>query len=143
MSGTERTGREEKLYGQEDATYQAAGGQPGVRKLVDAFYDEMSTNPDYKRIYDWHPDVNAARDRLARFLCGWMGGPRLYQETYGPISIPGVHRHLAVTHVEKDMWLSCMRAALNRQDYPEDLQRYLLEQLGKPAEMIRKMSETP
>ncbi|MBL6707899.1 MAG: group II truncated hemoglobin [Pseudomonadales bacterium] len=129
-------------YGQRDATFQAAGGEAGVCQLVNDFYDIMSSNPNYRRIYDWHPDGNSARDKLARFLCGWMGGPRRYQETYGPINIPNAHRHLWVTNLEKDMWLNCMREALARQNYPKVLEVYLVDQLSAPAEMIRRTCET-
>lgn len=128
-------------YGQGDATFQAVGGEDGVRQLVDAFYDTMSTKPEYRRIYDWHPDDTTARDKLTRFLCGWMGGPKRYHEKYGGISIPRVHAHLAIGGAEKNMWLSCMSDALNQQAYPTELQQYLLNQLSIPAEHVRRTCE--
>lgn len=109
-------------YGKADASFQAAGGEQGIRQLVDCFYDQMRDNPAYHRIWDWHPhdgDKEESRDKLARFLCGWLGGPKRYQEKYGSIQIPTVHRHLAVSDVERDMWLDCMRYALAQQGYPE------------------------
>ena len=76
-------------YGTGDATYQAAGGEAGIRALVDSFYDIMESDPAYREIHAWHPaDGQLSRDKLARFLCAWTGGPRLYREKYGPISIP-------------------------------------------------------
>ncbi|GJM13278.1 MAG: hypothetical protein DHS20C12_16810 [Pseudohongiella sp.] len=130
---------EPNSFGTLDATFQAAGQEDGIRRLVDCFYDIMEENPDYQRIRSWHPrNSEISRDKLARFLCGWMGGPGRYQERYGPISIPQAHRHLQVTESEKDQWLSCMREALNRQDYPEPLIEYLYAQLSLPAEAIRR-----
>lgn len=129
-------------YGVGDTTYRAAGGEAGIRKLVDAFYDAMAANPEYATILRWHGGVDeVTRDKLARFLCGWTGGPRRYQEAYGPISIPRVHAHLDVTAVERDQWLACMSEALARQDYPDSLVGYLLEQLAVPAERIRQACE--
>ena len=129
-------------YGSADATYQAAGGQAGIRKLIDSFFDIMGSNPTYRRIYDWHPDdIEVSRDKLALFLCGWMGGPRLFPQKYGQIAIPKVHSHLKVTEVERDMWLACMQEALALQDYPESLKQYLLEQLAIPAERVRQACE--
>ncbi len=126
-------------YGEGDATFQAAGGQAGIRKLIDTFFEIMGSDLAYRRIYDWHPDdIEVSRDKLALFLCGWTGGPRLFSEKYGPIAIPVVHRHLGVTEVERDMWLACMKEALAQQDYPESLQQYLLKQLYIPAERIRQ-----
>jgi hemoglobin len=68
---------EQPEYGNADATYQAAGGQAGIRRLVDSFFDIMSSDSRYRSIYDMHPpDKEMSRDKLALFLCGWMGGPR-------------------------------------------------------------------
>lgn len=128
-------------YGYRDTTFQSVGGEGGVRKLVDAFYDIMSTDPQYERIYKWHPDGDEAREKLERFLCGWMGGPKRYHEKYGPISIPSVHAHLAITEVERNMWLGCMTEALARQPYPDNLKQYLIEQLAVPAEAVRRRCE--
>jgi len=125
-------------YGIADATFRAAGEEAGVRKLVANFYEIMSTDAAYERIWSWHTeDLEIAADKLASFLCGWMGGPRLYQEKFGGISIPRVHAHLNVTEDERDQWLSCMRKALGQQGYPTELVEYLMIQLAKPAEMIR------
>ena len=128
-------------YGNLDTTYHAAGGEKGIQQLVDDFYDVMGSTEQYQRIYQWHPDIPIARDKLARFLCGWMGGPKRYQEKYGSISIPQVHAHLSVSSVERDQWLSCMQEALARQNYPETLKHYLIEQLARPAELIRRTCE--
>ena len=130
-------------YGMGDPTFRAAGGEAGIRDLVDAFYDIMSSDSEYQTIRSWHPDDNSvSRDKLARFLCGWMGGPRRYSEKYGPISIPGAHAHLNVTERERDQWLGCMAKALAQQDYPQNLIAYLLQQLFVPAERIRTTTTT-
>lgn len=128
-------------FGYRDTTFHAAGGEEGIRRLVNCFYDIMSTRDEYSRIYDWHPDGDIARDKLARFLCGWMGGPRRYQEKYGSISIPKVHAHLPITDIERDLWLNCMGEALTQQPYSDALRRYLMEQLAVPAEHIRRTCE--
>jgi hemoglobin len=126
-------------YGNGDATYQAAGQQIGIRKLVDCFFDFMGGDPKYATIYEWHPeDKEIARDKLALFLCGWMGGPKPFIEKYGPIRIPEVHRHLDITALERDLWLDCMSRALAEQDYSPVLVEYLLQQLYIPAERVRQ-----
>lgn len=130
------------IYGHQDTTFQSCGGEVGIRALVHDFYNMMSGDPAYTRIWSWHTkERRVTEDKLACFLCGWMGGPALYQEKYGRISIPGSHQHLNVTELERDMWLSCMAGALALQDYPEDLVSYLLIELAKPAEMIRRTSQ--
>lgn len=132
--------REPTPYGKGDATYQAAGQESGIRQLVDCFYDTMEANANYATIRSWHPrNSEISRDKLARFLCGWMGGPARYNERYGPINIPEAHAHLNVTAAERDQWLACMKEALEKQDYPQSLVSYLLAQLALPAEAIRRI----
>src|SRR5690606_22838270 len=76
-------------YGTGDASYQAAGGIIGLRRLVDDFYRLMDERPEATALRALHPtDLSASRDKLACFLSGWLGGPRLFAEKYGSISIP-------------------------------------------------------
>ncbi|MBI5671876.1 MAG: hypothetical protein HZC50_01095 [Nitrospirae bacterium] len=70
--------------------YQAAGELAGITRLVDEFYVNMDTLPEAKTIRNMHPeDLTESRKKLTYFLSGWLGGPRLFQQHYGPISIPG------------------------------------------------------
>jgi hemoglobin len=129
-------------YGIEDASFQAAGGEVGIRKLVDSFFDRMSSDPRFAVIHEMHPeDKEISRDKLARFLCGWLGGPKLYQEKYGGISIPRVHEHLAIATPERDQWLTCMRESVAEQPFDADFKTYLMEQLFVPAEGVRRRVE--
>ncbi|MBY4678211.1 group II truncated hemoglobin [Marinobacterium arenosum] len=125
-------------YGDGDISFQAAGGEAGIRKLVDAFYDAMEQLPEARRIRAMHPDnLDESRDKLASFLCGWLGGPKRYREKYGPIRIPAAHSHLEIGPAERDAWLLCMEKALESQPFATDFKKYLLEQLFVPAERSR------
>lgn len=125
-------------YGFEDHSYKAAGEFDGVQKLVNDFYDAMESLPQAKHIRDMHsPDLAESRDKLTRFLTGWLGGPKLFSEKYGPIRIPVAHRHLSIGPAERDAWLACMQIAVNKQDYPQDFRDYLMAQLYVPAERSR------
>ena len=121
-------------YGEGDATLVAAGGEDGVRRLVDHFYTLMER--EYGEIWRMHDATDLARDKLARFLIGWMGGPRRYHERYGRISIPEVHRHLTVSAPHRDAWLACMGRACEAMAYPAELKNYLIEQLSYPAQRV-------
>ena len=127
------------IYGKGDATFFAVGEETGVRALVKQFYTLMASQPRYQTIRSWHPENLAeSEDKLALFLCSWMGGPRLYRAKYGSINIVQAHKHLSVTVEERDQWLSCMSEALVQLNYPDDLVDYLLLQLRHPAEQIRQ-----
>lgn len=130
------------IYGQQDASYQAAGGLEGITKLVESFYGYMDKLDEAKIIRAMHPkDLTVSKDKLTCFLSGWLGGPRLFAEKYGAISIPMIHKHLTVNSAERDAWLLCMKRAADDQNYEEKFKTYLLEQLFVPAERIRQVSK--
>ena len=135
----------EKLpYGEGDASYRAAGEREGITRLVDDFYRIMDEWPEAETIRRMHPsDLAESRDKLARFLCGWLNGPKLYSEKYGPIKIPRAHAHLRVGPAERDAWLGCMERAIALQDYAPEFATYLLRELGVPAERIVQVSRDP
>jgi len=133
------TNQAQHNYGVGNASFEAAGGELGIRQLVDAFYDRMGSDSRFARIYDMHPtNKSISRDKLARFLCGWLGGPKRYQEKYGPINIPAAHHHLSISATERDQWLTCMTETVAEQSFHPEFRRYLLEQLAVPAEAIRQ-----
>lgn len=125
-----------------DGSYLAAGELPGLIKLVDAFYDFMDTLPEAQAIRAMHKkDLTESRQKLAYFLSGWLGGPRLYAEHFGGINIPAAHRHFPVSYEERDAWLLCMQRAVELQPYEESFKEYLMQQLSVPAERIRMACE--
>ena len=129
-------------FGVKDSSFQAAGGVDGIRRLVDDFYRIMDESREATVIRKMHPaDLANSRDKLARFLCGWLGGPRLYTEKYGPISIPDVHARFVVGQAERDAWLSCMQRAIALQPYSPEFAIYLIEQLRIPAQRVLLASQ--
>jgi hemoglobin len=125
-------------FGAQDASFRAAGGEAGLRALVEQFYAEMDRLPEARGIRDLHnADLAEVKDKLARFLCGWLGGPKLYQEKFGPISIPMSHAPFAIGSAERDAWLLCMQRAVDAQAFSEEFKAYLMAQFRFPAERVR------
>ena len=121
-------------FGVDDTSFKAAGGYDGLRALVDEFYRLMHDEAHTETIRSMHPgDLTVSRDKLTRFLCGWLGGPRLYSEKYGALNIPGAHSHLPIGEGERDQWLWCMRKAIASQPYSKEFSAYLMEQFQVPA----------
>lgn len=124
-------------FGVGDASFQAAGGESGLTRLVEAFYQIMDEREDAICVRRLYPrDLIESRKRLAAFLCGWLGGPRRYAEHYGSINIPQFHTRWTVGEAERDAWLACMALAIAKQGYSEEFADYLLAQLRIPAERI-------
>lgn len=124
-------------YGTDDNSYQAAGGLPGLTQLCDEFYRIMATRSDAQVIHQMHPGDDAlSSQKLAYFLSGWLGGPKLYREHFGAINIPCAHAHLPIAETEHNAWINCMREAAESQPFAEDFKVYLIEQLKVPAGRI-------
>ena len=128
-------------YGVGDASYRAAGGIDGLRRLVDDFYRIMGESPAFAELRRMHPEsLDASRDKLACFLSGWLGGPKLFAEKYGPIVIPSFHARWPIDEAGSRAWLDCMAAAVARQGYAPAFAEYLMAQLRVPAQRIVQAS---
>ena len=130
--------------GEGDASFRAAGGVSGITKLVDDFYQLMDELPEARNLRHMHPrDLGESRDKLARFLCGWLGGANRFEQKYGPIRLPAAHAHLRIGPAECDAWLLCMQRAIAKQDYAPEFSAYLLNQLHVPADRVLTTSRDP
>lgn len=125
-------------YGLGDNSYKAAGELEGLTKLVHDFYNFMDSLSEANVVRDMHKsDLSQSKLKLAYFLSGWLGGPKLYSETFGSINIPQAHKHLSIGQAESDAWILCMQRAVDLQPYEDDFKSYLITQLRIPAERIR------
>jgi hemoglobin len=94
--------------------YTLLGGDAGVRALVERFYDLMDLEPAYAGIRRLHPTtLEGSRDKLYRFLSGWLGGPDLYVQQHGHPRLRARHLPYAIGIAERDQWLACMLQAMS------------------------------
>lgn len=94
--------------------YQRIGGAEAIQALVDRFYGYMDTLPEAQVIRRMHnPDLTRAKDKLYKYLTGWLGGPPLYQQEHGHPRLRMRHLPFPIGHNERDQWLLCMRKALD------------------------------
>lgn len=118
--------------------YQLLGGEDGVRRLCEAFYDCMEQLPEAADIRRMHgEDLSGIRQKLFEFLSGWLGGPHLYAQKYGSICMTGPHRPFAIGPKERDQWLLCMDRALEQVGASEEVKTMLKQPLQNIADMIR------
>lgn len=118
--------------------YQRLGGEAGVRRLVDRFYDLMDTLPEAAAIRAMHPvDLAGSRDKLFMFLSGWLGGPPLYMQKHGHPRLRARHLPFAIGEAEGRAWMSCMERALSEFDLDTMLREQLLHSLRQTANHMR------
>jgi len=125
-------------YGAGGASYEAAGREEGLGRLVDAFYRHMNTLAEARTIRAMHgADLCLTTEKLKVFLTAWLGGPNRYRERFGPISIPGFHAHFPIAEPERDAWLLCMQRAVDEQPWATAFKQYFMRAIAVPAERVR------
>ena len=93
--------------------YERCGGEAGVKKLVDRFYDLMDTLPEAAAIRKLHPaTLDESRVKLFEFLSGWLGGPNIYIEKRGHPRLRARHMPFTIDAAGVDAWMMCMARAL-------------------------------
>ena len=117
-------------------------GEDGIRMLVDAFYDHMDLDPEFAGIRKLHPEtLDASRDKLYWFLCGWMGGPNHYVERFGHPMLRARHLPFPIGSPERDAWIACMRLALVDCETDSKLVDWLMGQLSGTANWMRNKED--
>ena len=121
--------------------YQRIGGEEKVRALIQRFYDLMDELPEAYGIRKLHAqDLHGARDKLYKFLTGWMGGPQLYVEQYGHPMLRRRHLPFPIGNTERDQWMLCMNMALQETVNNSALRKELATALAGLADHMRNQS---
>jgi hemoglobin len=114
--------------------YTQLGGEPAVRELVDRFYAYMDTLPEARGIRAMHPeDLAGSKDKLFKFLSGWLGGPNLFEREYGHPRLRMRHFPFAIGLAERDRWLDCMARALDDMALSPALREALMAAFAQTA----------
>ncbi|MBO4208353.1 globin [Micromonospora echinofusca] len=123
--------------------YEAIGGEPTFRRLVDEFYAGVATDPLLRPMYP-EADLEPAADRLALFLMQYWGGPGTYSAQRGHPRLRMRHAPFRVDAVARDAWLLHMRRAVDSLDLPPQYATALWEYLERAAYfMVNTMDEEP
>lgn len=113
-------------------------GEKGVRALAAAFYDVMVTSPDAQEIRAMHAaDLEPMKRKLATYLIGWMGGPPVYLALNGTVCLTDPHAPYHIGPRQRDQWLACMDAALQRIDASDELKAMLKDPFFRVADTVR------
>lgn len=122
--------------------YELVGGEAGVRRLVDRFYEVMDTDPKAAGVRAMHHDLPRANEKLVMFLSGWMGGPQLYVEQYGHPRLRARHLPFPIGESERDQWIYCMIRAMHDVGIEEPLMVKIGNQLWGVADFMRNQPES-
>jgi len=114
------------------------GGEARVRALVDRFYDLMDIEPGYQALRASHGStLEDARQKLAWFLTGWLGGPQHYTERFGHPRLRMRHMPFSIGVLERDQWLACMDQAMQETGVDPVLRERLKTSFFQTADWMR------
>ena len=118
--------------------YDQIGGDAGVRRLVDRFYDLIDSSAEAATIRALHASsLKASRDKLHLYLSYWTGGPQTYIERNGHPRLRARHLPFTIGTRERDEWLWAMDRALDEHDMPDTLRTQLRERFHSLADHMR------
>jgi hemoglobin len=106
--------------------FDAAGGEPTFRRLIERFYTGVATDPILRTVYP-EADLSGATERLTLFLIQYRGGPNTYSKERGHPRLRMRHQPFAIGQRERDAWLAHMEAAVDSLDLSPNVRKALLD----------------
>jgi hemoglobin len=120
----------------EEATFfDAVGGEPTFRRLVDKFYEGIAGDPLLRPMYP-EDDLGPASERMRLFLMQYWGGPSTYSEARGHPRLRMRHAPFQVDAAARDAWLRHMKAAVDSLGLPEQQRVTLWDYLERAAHFM-------
>lgn len=111
--------------------YEAIGGAPVLRRIVEAFYPKVQAHPLLGPLFP--EDITPVMEKQFMFLSQFLGGPSLYSDAYGHPMMRARHLPFPITRERADAWLDCMRRALEEVGLEPELRQVMLGRLSGPA----------
>jgi hemoglobin len=124
--------------------YEKVGGEDGVKKLVNTFYDKIETTEEGKPVLLLQlrgHGIAHARVEQVNFLSGFLGGPKLFIEKWGHSDIRKIHEHIEIDETASESWLNCMQMTVDELGYDSDLKGKLMDNFKQVADLIVKFSK--
>lgn len=124
--------------GRADTFYAAVGGEETFRRLVDAFYAGVATDPILRPLYP-EDDLGPAAERLRMFLIQYWGGPGTYSQQRGHPRLRMRHAPFPIGSAQRDAWLARMQDALDTLELPPTYRQVLWDYLTSAADSLRNV----
>ncbi|MFF0177012.1 globin [Micromonospora profundi] len=121
--------------------FEAVGGEPTFRRLVDEFYVGVAGDPLLRPMYP--EDLGPAADRMTLFLMQYWGGPNTYSAQRGHPRLRMRHAPFRIGAAERDAWLRHMRNAVNKLDLEPQVASALWDYLERAAYFMVNAMEDP
>lgn len=128
----------------EVSMFERIGGALTIDRLVEGFYRRMDDFPEAAGIRAMHEeDLGPTKAVLKRYLCEWLGGPKLYTPEKGHPRLRQRHMRFKIGEVERDAWLLCMKGALEETVADAEARQEIYALLAKLADWMRNQAGNP
>jgi hemoglobin len=114
--------------------YDQVGGMETFRRLVDAFYRGVETDPILRPMYP--EELAESHEHLTLFLAQYFGGPTSYNERRGHPRLRMRHLPFPIDAAARDAWLTHMRAAVEEVALPEPARGVMLAYFQHVADFL-------
>ena len=111
--------------------FTAVGGAETFDRIVERFYAGVTDDPVLRPMYP--EDLVESRRRLSLFLQQYFGGPGTYSAERGHPRLRMRHFPFAIGQAERDAWMRHMRAAVEAERFPPELEAALLDYFDRAA----------
>ena len=123
-------------------SFEALGGETGLRRLVDRFYDLMELEPQFAVLREAHfASLDTARDKLFWFLSGFLGGPNHYIDRFGQPMLRARHLPIKIGVAERDQWISCMHQAMHEEKVDPQVEKLVMKSVRGTADWMRNQPD--
>ncbi|MEU7590169.1 globin [Micromonospora sp. NPDC049230] len=133
---------ESERPGASTTLFEAVGGEPTFRRLVDEFYAGIATDPLLRPMYP-EDDLGPAAERMTLFLMQYWGGPNTYSAQRGHPRLRMRHAPFRIGAAERDAWLRNMRRAVDQLDLDPALAATLWDYLERAAYFMVNVMDDP
>lgn len=98
--------------------YEHAGGEDALHRLEEIFYEKALADPILKTLFTERVPTHV--DHLTWFTAESFGGPDRFTRELGFQHIIDVHRHLKITHEQRDRFVALYLESLDDAGLPDD-----------------------
>ncbi|MEI6439159.1 MAG: group II truncated hemoglobin [Alphaproteobacteria bacterium] len=121
-----------------ETPFEAIGGDPKVRRIVERFYNLMDSDPAYVDLRLLHAaDLAPMRASLAGFLTGWLGGPRTWFQANPGRCMMSMHATVPVSAATAAQWTHAMARSLKEAEIDPAMEKLINKAF---ANMARNMA---
>lgn len=111
--------------------YDAIGGEATFQRIVRHFYDGIESDPILRPMYPL--DLTESIRHMELFLMQYFDGPRTYSDLRGHPRLRMRHAPFAIGQPERDAWMRHMRAAVEEEKLPAEIEAFMLNYFERTA----------